>query len=175
MHALENRPIGFKPKHMTVAQYRIAEMDLDGDFGTAYTKAPFYITHHSSCALERADQVVRCWSNPNNLKGRANLHKTSVEVVKAFRERIDPVLYGLEKELDPNRAARTAYEAIEDNAFAAINRLFLPATTASVPRSRLRIQQISGIHEVLSEFARDYAAWVSELAILSNCRALGDS
>ena len=163
MGSLEEKSIGEKPVHMTAAQYRIAEMDHRCDWGECSTEAPWLILHHAQNACDELDRTINNWKNPDCMRGLRGLPKEAANSVKSIRRRIDPTLYGIEKELDPQQAARAAYDALEGKALQSINDLFNPANTAYLPKSKLRAHHIRRVCQILTEFHLDLRMWRDEL------------
>lgn len=170
MGSLEEKSFGEKPVHMTVAQYRIAEMEHCSDWGESFTEAPWFILHHARNASDELGRTINNWTSPVCTNGLRGLHKEATNSVKNIRRRIDPTLYGIEKELDPCKVARTAYDALEGKASQAINDLFTSAITAHVQQSKLRAHQISGVCRILMEYQLDLQAWSDELRACIGCK-----
>ena len=163
MGSIQEKSIGFKPPNMSTTQHRILEMDQCCDWGESHTNAPWLILHHARNASDHIEGTIRNWKNPictNDLKG---LHKEANNSIKNIRERIDPTLHGIEKELDSCHAARTAYDAIERKALLSITNLFDSDKNTCLPKSKNRGHQINGICQILTEFQTDLSAWNAEL------------
>ena len=137
MGSLEDKHFGEKSPEITVTQHRIAEIDECSDWGESYTQAPWFILHHARNASDELGRIINNWMSPVCTHGLRDLHNEATDSVKSIRRRIDPTLYGIEKELDPCRAARAAYDELEDKSLQAINVVFDPATTAHMPKDGL--------------------------------------
>lgn len=163
MSSIKEVLLGNKPMNISTKQYRILEMDQRCDWGESYTEAPWLILHHARNASDQLERTINNWENPVCTKSMIGIHPKAIQSVDSIRERIDPTLYGIEKELDSCHAARTAYDAIERKALLAITNLFDSDQTACMPKSRLRGHQINGICQILTEFHADLSAWNAEL------------
>lgn len=168
MGGLDEKSSGDKPPHKTITEYRIAEMDHCCDWGESYTDAPWLILHHARNASDELGRTINNWMSPVCTSGLKGLGKEATNSVKNIRGRIDPTLYGIEKELDPHKAARAAYDALEEKALQAINDLFNPANTTHIPKSKLRAYHISDVCQILSEYQQDLQAWSDELRACIN-------
>lgn len=154
----------FSPAHvagMKCIPRGILEIQECSDWGESYTDAPRYIQNHARGACERIEYHCNNWYS--NTQGLRNPDAFAVRQIKGLRERIDPALYGIEKELDPTGSARAAYEAIENKAIDAINALFDPANPAAIPKSKVRAYRIDGIEAIMKSFAQDLQSWTDEL------------
>ncbi len=163
MGSIKEVLLGNKPMNISTKQYRILEMDQRCDWGESYTEAPWLILHHARNASDQLERTINNWENPVCTKSMIGIHPKAIQSVDSIRERIDPTLHGIEKELDSCHAARTAYDAIERKALLAITNLFDSDQTACMPKSRLRGHQINGICQILTEFHADLSAWNAEL------------
>ncbi|MFM2029144.1 MAG: hypothetical protein RL517_335 [Pseudomonadota bacterium] len=163
MGSIQEKSIGFKPSNISTTQHRILEMDQRCDWGESYTEAPWLILHHARNASDQLERTINNWQNPVCTKSMIGIHPKAIQSVDSIRERIDPTLHGIEKELDSCHAARTAYDAIERKALLSITNLFDSDKNAWLPKSKLRGHQINGICQILTEFQTDLSAWNAEL------------
>ncbi len=157
------KSIELKSAGMSITQHRIAEMDYRCDWGEVYTEAPEMILHHSKNAVDLIDSAVRIWCFPAATSGLRNLHNEAINSIKTIRQRIDPALYGIERELDPCKAARNAYDAIENKALRAFRNLFDSANTVQIPPSKLRTHHVNGIRQTVTDFQNDLRIWAGQL------------
>ena len=165
MNSLKEKPFGDKPPDITTSQHRIAEIEDCGDWGETHTLAPWFILHHARNASDELGRILDNWTNPVCMHGLKALDKEAINSVRSIRRRIDPTLYGIEKELDPRRAARAAYDALESKVFDAVYDLFNPINTAHVSKTKQRAYQISSVCKILSQYQKDLKAWTEELRV----------
>lgn len=111
--AVEKFPLYEKSKSSSIAQHRINEIEKCADFGTNYCGATWYIKHHTNQAIETLNSHQNQWEINAPHLGRINPFERTQKFIKASRDRMDPVFYALEKELDPNKSARLEYDVFE--------------------------------------------------------------
>lgn len=106
-------PMYEKSKSGSIAQHRINEIEELADFGTAYCGAVWYIKHHTIQAIEALNSHITQWEVIASHLGRIDPFERTQKLIKTSRDRLEPVFYACEKELDPTRSVRCAYEQIE--------------------------------------------------------------
>jgi hypothetical protein len=148
--------------------HRIREIEKLGDFGATYSKAPWFIKHHSTEAIIAMNSLISDWDFVSQYFGSSSIEKKVIGFIETRRDRINPVLHAIERELDPTGSARLFYDRFEAqwiNKMKDESKHFkeVKAQSSKYTRKSIRKQEIDSAKVILIGFRDDLEAWFHEI------------
>jgi len=155
-------------KSPDIAAYRIREIEKFGDFGTTYSKAPWFIKHHTIQAITALNSHIDSWNFCSHYLGRSSIKKIIIGIIEISRDRMNPALHAIERELDPTGSARFFYNQFESKW---VDKMMnesmhfkeVKAQSSKYLRKSIRKQELDSAKVILIGFRDDLEAWFHEV------------
>jgi len=148
--------------------HRIREIEQFGDFGTTYSKAPWFIKHHTIQAITALNSHIDSWDFSSHYLGRSSVKKIIIGFIETSRDRMNPALHAIERELDPTGSARFFYNQFESKW---VDKMMnesmhfkeVKAQSSKYLRKSIRKQELDSAKVILIGFRDDLEAWFHEV------------